>query len=91
MFYELVNTSLGLWLYLAVAGVGFVGWWSLADSRRSGDGEVAFFALFISLLWGLTLPLAIIVLIGVYGCHFIEDTSGWFPRWIKKRFGDRKK
>lgn len=89
---ELVwGQPLGLWLYLAVAGMGFVGWWSIADSRHSGDGEVAGFAFFLCLFWGVTLPLALVVFAGIYGCHWLEDTSGWFSRWVKKRFGDRKK
>ncbi len=85
------GTSLGLWLYLAVAGVGFVGWWSLTDARHSGDGEVAFFVLFACLVWGLSLPLAIIALIGIHGFNWLESTSGWFSRWVQKRFGDKKK
>lgn len=89
---ELVwGQPLFLWLYLATAGMFYVGWWSLADARHHGDGEVAGFVLFVCLLWGLTLPLALIVCVAINGFAWLERTSGWLSRKVTKIFGKRKK
>lgn len=89
---ELVwGQPLGLWLYLATAGVLFVGWWSIADSRHLGGGEIAAFAFVVSLFWGITLPIALIVVAGMYGCDWLESTSGWLSRRVEKWFGNRKR
>ncbi len=89
---ELMNSSLGLWLYLAVAGVLFVGWWSIHDVSEDAHisgGMYACLALVMSLIWFITLPLALIILIGMHGGAWLEESSGWLSRrWAGK---DKKK
>lgn len=86
---ELLNTSLGVWLYLAVAGVLFVGWWGIhdvSDEAHISGGLFACLAFFVCLIWFITLPLALIILIGMHGGAWLEKSSGWLSRkWTKKK------
>lgn len=89
---ELVwGQPLFLWLYLAVAGVLYFGWWSIADARHHSDGEIAGFSLFLCLFWGVTLPIALVVCIGINVFAWLERTSGWLSRWVEKWQGKGKK
>lgn len=88
---ELMNSSLGLWLYLAVAGVLFLGWWSIhdvSDEAHISGGLFACLALLMCLIWVITLPLTLIILIGSHGGAWLEESSGWLTRW---RAGKDKK